>query len=820
MKKFLLLLFNLSLILTAKSQLINVNPDPNGEPWYIGTLRIPSEAEINSIKTVENIKRSEYKELPTSLDNSELSFFRPIFNQNGGSCAQASGIAYNFTYEMCRERNVDASEEENQFPSHFTYNFLNRGSGEYGSWYNDGWDIISEVGCPSVEDYGGIWMSNDYYSNLWVSGYNIYENGMQNRVKEYFAIDVSTSEGLQTLKHWMYDHLEDEQTGGIVNFSAGISVEGYNMNGNYIITSWGTPVNHAMTIVGWDDEIEYDFNGDNQITNNIDINGDDIIDMRDWEQGAVIMVNSWGYSWGNMGKAYIPYRLLAESLENGGINNNKVFSINVKETYSPLLVLNAKINHESRNRISIKAGVSTDLNANEPDYIMDFPIFNFQGGDLTMNGSNSNPLELALDITPLLSYFDSNQEVKLFLGVVEIDEYNYYDGKIWEFSVKDFQTEEEFLSESTNINIQNYTTTWISVNASLTFDAPQITTDYLEPAVPNSEYSQQIEAEGGEAPYEFSLLIDYEEETIDNSYPDIYSTEIIPSHNDDGIATINLEFDFPFYGKYYSELYVSTDGSILFDPEFAYLRSEQQIIGKRMIAVYAADLMYFEEENDAIYFESNSDFAVIRWKSSLFDEIYVDVDAAVKLYPSGEIEIFYGDDVTDGLSWVAGISNGDKMNYQFYSNSGIGTPENSQFKFVHQDFPFGIELTHEGELTGSVDFTEGEWNLDVVVIDSKKISKVKELMFYMLGGNICDNMYNEVKCYPNPAKEIINFEFSNDIKGSATIEILDISGRIILTQQIKDNENMINISSLNSGIYIYKCLSNDGEIAKGKFVKQ
>ncbi|MFO7809875.1 MAG: hypothetical protein R6V47_00695, partial [Candidatus Delongbacteria bacterium] len=41
------------------------------------------------------------KDLPYKLDNSQLKYFRPVFSQKRfGSCAQASGIGYVFTYHM------------------------------------------------------------------------------------------------------------------------------------------------------------------------------------------------------------------------------------------------------------------------------------------------------------------------------------------------------------------------------------------------------------------------------------------------------------------------------------------------------------------------------------------------------------------------------------------------------------------------------------------------------------------------------------------------------------------------------------------------
>ena len=49
--------------------------------------------------------------LPVSVDNSTSTAFPPIIDQTGGSCAQASGIGYMFTYEVntLLHRNASAS---------------------------------------------------------------------------------------------------------------------------------------------------------------------------------------------------------------------------------------------------------------------------------------------------------------------------------------------------------------------------------------------------------------------------------------------------------------------------------------------------------------------------------------------------------------------------------------------------------------------------------------------------------------------------------------------------------------------------------------
>jgi hypothetical protein len=42
-----------------------------------------------------------------------------------------------------------------------------------------------------------------------------------------------------------------------------------------------------MTYIGYDDSIRFDYNNDGRFTNDIDINGDRVVDMRDWEIGGL-----------------------------------------------------------------------------------------------------------------------------------------------------------------------------------------------------------------------------------------------------------------------------------------------------------------------------------------------------------------------------------------------------------------------------------------------------------------------------------------------------------------------------------------------------
>ncbi len=814
------LLLNLTFPLKAQN-LQNVNPDPDGPPWLVGGLRVPSESEISKIPVIE-LSQDDLQRypatLPDVLDNTTQPFFRPVFNQADGSCAQSSGVAYNFTYEINRERNTSAISLQNRFPSHYTYNFLNQGDGNNGSWYVDGWDIIQANGCPNLPTYGN---SLDALGNQgWMSGYDKYESAMHNRVKEYFAIDVGTPAGLLTLKHWLYDHLENAPTGGLVNFGAGIANTGYNMTNDNIITSWGFPSNHAMTFAGWDDNIGYDYNGDGQITNNLDINNDGIVDMRDWEKGAMIMVNSWGDTWGDNGKAYVMYKTLAENPYFGGIVANRVFALRVKNDQTPQLIMRIKMTHNSRNMIKISAGISTDVNSTSPEHTIDFPLFNYQGGPYPMKGNNDNsPIEFSLDISPLLSYIDSGTPAKYFLIVDEDDPAGTGTGNIIDYAIVDNNLQ-VYSCNQHNVNINNNTATLLSITASVDFNAPEITTASLPLATPGQPYSYTMTAQNGSPDYEWHLVKNYQEQNIQDIFPTITSNQINVTNDDDGYGSQQLDFDFPFYGTYFNQIYVLTDGSIVFEPGFDYLRTETAIKSHKIISVFASDLEIFSGAGQGIFYEGDAAHATFRWKTSIYGDNTVNVDVAVTLFPDGRIVYFYGDNFTPGLDWASGISDGDG-NYLITSLSGDDNPSNNTLNLQPDPFPNGMSVSIDGIFQGTAPDVIDTWPVTFKVTDNNNISKTKTLTFETGVSGIAPNNQFKIRCFPNPATGYVLFDYSLEKDRKISICIYNYQGEklveILNKNQSKGRHQIIWYPHLPKGVYIYK-IQKDSLSSTGKII--
>ncbi len=79
-----------------------------------------------------------------------------------------------------------------------------------------------------------------------------------------------------------------------------------------------------------------------------------------------------------------------------------------------------------------------------------------------------------------------------------------------------------------------------------------------------------------------------------------------------------------------------------------------------------------------------------------------------------------------------------------------------------------------------------------------------------------------ISAYPNPAINTIYLQFDGATNGNATIKVLDIQGKVVLTQTtqlINTNEVSLPISGLKKGVYMINIETNDG-VGVAKFIKQ
>lgn len=735
MKKIAFLLLTLALIF----QLQAIN-DVHQHQKGLRELTTEDYQKIDKLPLLKLDSELKNRNLPYMVDNSGTKYFRPIFNQTGGCCSHASAIAYQLTYELSAVRDLDASLPENQYPTHFTWNFLNFGQ-EAGTWPLDAMFIARDNGIPNVVDYGGSLIFGG--SERWMDGFYRYRRAMENRISRIYKINVRSEEGLLTLKNWFYDHLGEQKIGGIANFVANSSqmkikslAEGTPEAGKSVCTSWRitdnvTIADHAMTFVGYNDSIRYDFNGDGLYTNDLDINEDGVVDMKDWEIGALIVANSWG-DWENDGFIYMPYRLCALDIFSGGTGERgNVYVFNVHKQYKPKLVYKVNIKHEARHFLKINAGIASDTNAETPEHILTFPIFTHQGGKHFMQGGTTEAdkfLELGLDVTPLLSYVAKGENYKLFLEVIEKDPKDEASGEIVSFSVIDYENEEQvFNCQTQNTPITNNETTYLAVTKPQNSANLEILTENLPTAELNQPYEYQMQALGGFKPYNWSLKMNYTEETGSESLPDMSSAEDIAipgeSHH---YVTKNLNFSFPFYNKSYDKIIIDSNGAIIFDDTYCYSWTyEDMIIQNRAVAPYLAELI---NENSAIKYLEKENSVVIKWQGKSY-HLNAKVEFACELFQDGTIKFYYGDLSQNPISWSGGISNGDKGNYLITT---LADRYEASFKSttITPDYSFDtfskFDITQNGKLAASLTTAE-TYQLPLQLVDASAVKRVKSL---------------------------------------------------------------------------------------------
>ena len=422
---------------------------------------------------------------PDHVNNAATMYFPPIISQEGGSCGSASRIAYMFTHELNSFRHTNASLPENMYPTHFVWLLT------YGNSGKD--QFVQHVGVPSVKTYGGRgnsalfgykeWDSQDYG---WMTGYEKWHEAMFNRMlpPRNLPMGVGTEEGRNMLKNWLWNHNGDTDfacggigvasaaaQGGIprtdANVAAGVVGQSY-------VRWWGTSVDHALTVVGYDDRIEFDLDG----------NGKAGEKEKD-EVGAWIIANSWG-GWANNGLIYCPYAygFPAHSVtkeggkevrkQSGGWWQPELYY--VRKNYRPLRTIKVKMDYSHRSEMLLTVGVATDPNATRPEKTIDLHHFRWAGdghnGDMNpapavpMLGRwadgklHDEPMEFGYDLTDLCEGLDHSKPLKFFFNVdartkSKVASRAKGSGHIYNVSIIDYEFDKEGVETPLELDAEN-----------------------------------------------------------------------------------------------------------------------------------------------------------------------------------------------------------------------------------------------------------------------------------------------------------------------------------------------------------------------------
>jgi hypothetical protein len=496
----------------------------------------------------------------------------------------------------------------------------------------------------------------------------------------------------------------------------------------------------------------------------------------------LILANTFGEEWGNQGFIYAMYRCLALPVEEGGIWRNESHVVVPLENYEPQFTVKSKIKHDQRNKIKVSVGISTDMNATEPDDIKSFSSFNFQGGPWPMNGlplDVNKPLEFGIDITQIFTEHSLRDSVKVFLMVYENDPESIANGWIYDFSVFTYNydtTEYEVVFDS--IEIINDSITIIPVDINVLPSILEIYEDTIVQTNENETLQRQLNAFGGEYPYKWELQSSYTESYLTAEYPE-------PSGEPTSRYTYfqKLEFPFTLYDKTYDSVYFSTFGALFFIDDqyqsYPYYIEDEFIISDNPVIAPVFDDFSATFVRDGLWYSSNDTCMTFNWRLSKYyiDDSEINVEAAVKLYKDGTIEFYYDTIENQSNKWIGGISSGDGENFAIYPYSSQELLSKGYcYKYKPFEVDPNIELTEDGFISYPAMVNGFSASIPIKVIDNQLNTSTKTIHLIYDFKEPEDIIRNMI--YPNPFKNelFLNLKLEKDQHIETTIT--DISGKI------------------------------------------
>jgi len=341
-------------------------------------LRSPTDNEWLEIAkkghVVERILLDHGIQTPSSIDHTAQPWFPPIGDQDGeGSCTAWAVGYYTKTFQEAKEHEWNLTGAEwlggyNGFPTpeyqdrifspDFVYHLVNGGE-DYGSSFYDAISLVCTVGASSWENMP----YNPFDSSSWPSEEAWREAPLHRGNSSGFEyVWLSTDDDLVSLKNWIAsDHLAVIAVDAN-QYSSLTSKDIWTLDG-YVNPS----INHANTIVGYNDNMFYTEEGEMRF-------------------GAFKVANSWGEGgWENNpdGCYWISYEAMKQRVGYCMFYRDRI-------GYDPKLVASFEIDHSERGDCDILIGLG---NHSDPRAAKSFSDL-VDGGDYPFCSNN-----IVLDIT-------------------------------------------------------------------------------------------------------------------------------------------------------------------------------------------------------------------------------------------------------------------------------------------------------------------------------------------------------------------------------------------------------------------------------------
>jgi hypothetical protein len=168
-----------------------------------------------------------------------------------------------------------------------------------------------------------------------------------------------------------------------------------------------------------------------------------------------------------------------------------------------------------------------------------------------------------------------------------------------------------------------------------------------------------------------------------------------------------------------------------------------------------------------------------------------------KKYEGNDLELYLSTDYD-------GSGNPNDFNWTNLSDQALWSPGN--YEWVITDnldlSAYAGSTVYLGFKYTSTDQNSAIWKLDELIVLESITSGVGE------------NSYNNFNIYPNPSQGTFNFNSEED----GILNIISVSGKVLLTGNVKKGNNMINCDKLHNGVYIVNIKLNNNITKTTKLV--
>ena len=454
--------------------------------------------------------------LPPSADNSGNNTFPVIDNQGQSESCTVWALGYyqatnNIALVRGKNAKTGVNAAENRISPKFIYNLINGGQNT-GTFAMDAMNVLCRYGAPSWSDCPGATTATISNYRTWNPDAEVWESALENKINRstYITLDPEDTTSFDVIRKAILN-------GYVVSFSTNFDGWSYKTSKEPVKEQVCTSVNgnsgeHMLTIVGYDDTLWADING-----NNVKDAG---------ETGAFKIANSWGAGYNNDGYTWLSYDALKETSSITGANNrnregaiwgDEVYFLEPKVTYQPSLVAELTMNTARRNQIGLEFGVSSVAETNptltrpavsitDDSYIAFNKTMYGKGNRENYNFTSGMTAEdgtFCFDLTPLINeYFAQNtvdrEELKFYVLLTD----ETADGKatvLKSFKMHDRENNLTATSAQSNLSADGTT-----VTATVSYSAVAAP-ENLTAAVINGALNISWDAVSGAAGYEVEI---------------------------------------------------------------------------------------------------------------------------------------------------------------------------------------------------------------------------------------------------------------------------------------------------------------------------